>query len=140
MSAVINKDKSFLVRLYFYITPLFMALDYFWGYNFRTSALDAEPTYKNMYYGFCILCGLLMFIFPRYSAITGLIESSINAMLLILNIFLPYIRTLTELTDNVLEADFNALQESLTIDPIINLFITLCCITLVIRACIYRMS
>ncbi|MBN1806987.1 MAG: hypothetical protein JW837_17195 [Sedimentisphaerales bacterium] len=135
-----NNYKSFFVRWYFYITPLFMVLDYFWGYNFRISALDTEPAYKYLYYGFCILCGVLMYIFPTYSAIAALFESSINAMLLILNIYLPYVRTLTGLMDDVLEADFNALQESLTIDPVINLFIAVCCIVLTFRTSIYRIS
>lgn len=135
-----NDYRSSLARWYFYITPLFIVIDYLWGFNFRISALDSEPTYKYLYYGFCILCGVLIYIFPNYSAIAGLFESSINIMLLILNIYLPYIRTITELMDNALEADFNALYESLTIDPVINLFISVSCIVLTFRASIDRIS
>ena len=141
MSEVNNKDyKSSFVRWYFYITPLFILLDYFWGFNIRISALDSEPTYKYLYYGLCILCGLLMYIFPNYSAITGLLESSINIMLLILILILPYARMITTITEDALGADFKALQESFSVDSIINIFLEILCITITLRTSVDRMS
>ena len=132
--------RNSFARWYFYITPLFILLDYFLGLNVRVAALDAAPTYKNLYYGFCVLCGVCMFIIPQYSEIVALFESSINFVMLVLNIYLPYIRTITELTDDVLGADFKALEESLTVDPIINLIIVVSCITLTLRKSIDRIS
>lgn len=132
--------KNSLVRWYFYITPLFIVLDYFWGFNFRISALDSEPLYKNLYYGLCILCGVLIYIIPRASALIGFVESLINLAMLLLIIFLPYMRIITTVTEDPLNADFKALQESFSVDSIINLFIVIFCITITLRTSINRMS
>jgi len=125
--------KNSAARWYFYITPLFILLDYFFGINVRVSALETMPLYKNLYYGFCILCGICMYIIPRYSAVVALFESSINIMMLVLSIFLPYIRTITALMDDVLGADFTALEESLKVQPMVNLFIVGSCLILTFR-------
>jgi hypothetical protein len=125
--------KNSFARWYFYITPLFILFDYIYGINIRISALETMPIYKNLYYGFCILCGICMYIIPRYSAVVALLESSINIMMLVLGIFLPYIRTITALTDDVLGADFGALAESLKIQPMANLFIVGSCLLLTFR-------
>ncbi len=120
-------------RWYFYITPLFILLDYILGINIRVSALETMPLYKNLYYGFCILCGICMYIIPRYSAVVALFESIINFMMLVLGIFLPYIRTITALMDDVLGADFTAMEESLKVQPMVNLFIVGSCLILTFR-------
>jgi len=125
--------KNSAARWYFYITPLFILLDYIYGLNIRISALETMPLYKNLYYGFCILCGICMFIIPRYSAVVALLESSINIMMLVLGIFLPYIRTITALMDDVLGADFKALEESFKVQPMVNLAIVGSCLILTFR-------
>lgn len=125
--------KNSFARWYFYITPLFILLDYILGINIRVSALETMPLYKNLYYGFCILCGICMYVIPRYSAVVALLESSINIMMLVLGIFLPYIQTITALMDDVLGADFTALEESLKVQPMLNLFIVGSCLILTFR-------
>ena len=125
--------KNSFARWYFYITPLFILLDYILGINIRVSALETMPTYKILYYGFCILCGICMYIIPRYSAVVALLESSINIMMLVLGVFLPYTQTITALMDDVLGADFTALEESLKVQPMVNLFIVGSCLILTFR-------
>ena len=125
--------KNSFARWYFYITPLFILLDYILGINIRVSALETMPLYKNLYYGFCILCGICTYVIPRYSAVVALLESSINIMMLVLGIFLPYIQTITALMDDVLGADFTALEESLKVQPMLNLFIVGSCLILTFR-------
>ncbi len=125
--------KNSAARWYFYITPGFILLDYTMGINVRISALDTMPFYKNLYYGFCILCGICMYIIPRYSAVVALLESSINIILLVLGIYLPYIRIVTALMDDALGADFTALQESFKVQPIVNLFIVSSCLILTLE-------
>jgi hypothetical protein len=125
--------KNSFARWYFYITPVFILLDYLLGINVRVSALETMPLYKNLYYGFCILCGVCMYIIPRYSAVVALFESSINIMMLVLGIFLPYIRIVTELMDDVLGADFTALEEAFKVQPMVNLFIVASCLILTFR-------
>jgi hypothetical protein len=125
--------KNSFAKWYFYITPLFILLDYIFGINVRVSALETMPLYKNLYYGFCILCGICMYIIPRYSAVVALFESTINIMMLVLGIYLPYIRTITTLMDDVLGVDFKALEELLKVQPMVNLFIVAFCLLLTFR-------
>lgn len=124
--------KNSIARWYFYITPLFILLDYFGGVNVRVSALDSEPLYKNLYYGFCILCGICMYIIPRYSAVVALFESLINFMMIVLGIFLPYVQNVLYV-DDILNADFKAMEESINIQPIVNLLIVGPCVILTFR-------
>jgi len=134
MPEAMNIDyRNSVARLYFYITPLFILLDYIFGINVRVSALEAMPIYKNLYYGFCILCGICMYIIPRYSAVVALFESTINFMMLVLSIYLPYIRTVTALMDDVLSTDFKVLEELLRAESMANLIIVASCIILTFR-------
>ncbi len=58
-------------RSYYLLTPAFILLDYAVGVNVRAAALDAMPLYKNLYYGFCILCGVVVFVWPLASAVVA---------------------------------------------------------------------
>ncbi len=124
--------RNSIARWYFYITPLFILLDYFGGVNVRVSALEAVPLYKNLYYGFCILCGICMYIVPRYSAVVTLFESIINFGMIIFSIFMPYIQNMIYAED-ILNADFKAMEASLNAQPIVNLLIVGSCVILTFR-------
>jgi len=113
-------SRHFIARWYYYITPLFILLDYIWGVNVRVNVLDSTPLYKNLYYGFCILCGVGMYIAPRYSAVVALFESTINFTMVVLGIFVPYVQNILYV-DDILSADFKAMEASLNIQPIVNL-------------------
>ncbi len=112
---------NFVPKLYYAITPVFILLDYFWGINIRVAVLDNYPLYKGLYYGFCILCGVIIFIVPRSSSIVTLIESIIVIMLTVLGVLLPYIQALTQAID-ILNTDFENIS---IVHPqyIINLFL-----------------
>jgi hypothetical protein len=113
-------NRYFIAKWYYYATPLFILLDYLLGINVRVSALDAMPFQKNAYYGFCILCGLCMYISPRYSPIVALLESAINYVLMILLLLRPYIICLLQ-EDIIGEGWQNV--EALTAQQITNLLI-----------------
>ena len=81
--------KHSITSLYYYITPLFVVFDYLGGINIRVAVLDSMPFYKNLYYGFCILCGIGMFALPRYTPLVALFESTINILLIVLAVFIP---------------------------------------------------
>ncbi len=114
--------RNSIARWYFYITPLFIFVDYFWGVSVRVSALDSWPLYKNLYYGFCILCGVCMYFVPRYSAVVTLFESIINFGMIVFSIFMPYIRNMIYAED-ILNADFKAMEEAINAQSIANLVI-----------------
>ena len=125
--------RNSFARWYFYITPLFILLDYFLGLNIRVSALDSVPVYKNLYYGFCVLCGIGVFIAPGYSTIVALFESTINFIMLIVGFFLQYMQTVTSLMDDVTGSDFKAVENSLTAESMTNFAIVGFCLILTFR-------
>ncbi|MFB0551963.1 MAG: hypothetical protein ACETWQ_01510 [Phycisphaerae bacterium] len=90
--------------------------------NVRVSALDSMPVYKNLYYGFCILCGVCMYFVPRYSAVVTLFESIINFGMIVFSIFMPYIKNMIYAED-ILNADFKAMEEAINAQSIVNLVI-----------------
>jgi len=114
--------RNSIARWYFYITPLFILLDYIWGVNVRVSALGSIPGYKNLYYVFCILCGVCMYFVPRYSAVVTLFESIINFGMIVFSIFMPYIQNMIYAED-ILNADFKSMEEAINTQSIVNLVI-----------------
>ncbi|MHC4727600.1 MAG: hypothetical protein ACYS17_10280 [Planctomycetota bacterium] len=129
MQKTTNIDlRNSFVKLYFYITPVFILIDYIFGINIRVAALDSAPTYKILYYGFCILCGVCIFIIPRYSAVVALFESTINIIMLVVGFFLQYMQTITGMMDDVIGTDFKAVENSLTFESITNFAIVGSCL------------
>lgn len=116
-----NHRKLSITGLYYYITPLFILLDYLFGINIRVTVLDSMPQYKFMYYGFCIVCGIGMYVLPRCTPIVALFESTLNILLVVLTVFLPYINMVSQF-DNILDADWQPMNV-FTTPHIINLIL-----------------
>ena len=100
---------NFVPKLYYAITPVFILLDYVWHINIRVAILDSEPLYKGLYYGFCIFCGVLVYIIPKCSAIVAFFESGIIFAMTVLGIFIPYARAISQM-DDVLNADIQTIS------------------------------
>lgn len=107
-------------RLYYLVTPAFIVLDYAVGVNVRVAVLDDLPQYKNLYYGFCILCGLAVWFLPQYSVVVALFESPVNLLITVLGMFLPYIENLQRLA--TLDGDWKA-AETFSVEGYTNLMI-----------------
>ncbi len=105
-----TRGRFSISSLYYYITPAFILLDYFGGINVRVAVLDGMPLYKNLYYGFCILCGVVVYILPWLSAAVALFESIIIIIMTVLGFFLPYVRLVSS-TDDILNTDLRAFGE-----------------------------
>ncbi len=86
-------------RLYYIVTPAFILLDYWGGISVRVAVLDNMPLYKNLYYGFCLLCGVAVYLLPQWSAVVALFESPVNLVITILGLVLPYVERLRQLED-----------------------------------------
>ncbi len=92
-----SSDSRYMVpKLYYYITPLFILLDYFGGISVRAAVLDSTPLYKNLYYGFCVLCAVGIYFRPGLSAVVALFESMIIVLMTVLSVFLPYVKYIME--------------------------------------------
>lgn len=86
-----NGWRSNWLQGYYFCTPLFMLADGLLGLDFRVSGLHA-PGYRYAYYGFCMLCALLLRFRPRLSPLVGMGESGINLAILMISIMLPILR------------------------------------------------
>ena len=101
--------RNFVPKLYYAITPVFILLDYVCHINVRVAILDSEPLYKGLYYGFCVLCGVLVYIIPGYSSIVAFFESGIILGMTILGIFIPYVRAISQM-DDILNTDIQTIS------------------------------
>ena len=104
-----SNRRNFIPKLYYAVTPIFILLDYFCGINVRVAVLDNAHFYKGLYYGFCILCGVIVFLLPKSSFFVALIESIILIMLSILGLLLPYAQIFSENFD-VMSSDFEKIS------------------------------
>jgi len=95
-------------QLYYLMTPAFILLDYAAGVNVRTAALDGMPLQKNLYYGFCAVCGIIVFVAPRASAVVAIFESIIILLITMLSMMRPIMENLARVAD--LEGDWKAAE------------------------------
>jgi hypothetical protein len=78
------------LRGYYAATPLFVLADFVFGANVRAVAFDTRPGLRSAYYVLCVACLGLSFARPAWSGAVALAESSLNLLLLVLAVFLPY--------------------------------------------------
>lgn len=105
-------------RFYYLVTPAFILLDYLAGINIRVAALDAMPGCKNLYYGFCVLCGVLVLVLPAASAVVAFVESTILLFLTVPEVFRPLAANLERFAD--LDADWQ-MTEAFPLEGMLNL-------------------
>ena len=84
------RDRFGWLRAYYAATPLFALADFVFGASVRAAAFDARPGLRSAYYGLCVACLALSFARPAWSSAVALAESSLNLLLLVLAVFLPY--------------------------------------------------
>jgi hypothetical protein len=87
------------LRAYYLGTPLFMLFDLLWGLNVRAVALEHLPAARYLYYAFCLACGVATLRWPGWTGPVGVAESSVNVLLLILGVFLPYFAAIRALAE-----------------------------------------
>ncbi|HYT31421.1 MAG TPA: hypothetical protein VEO37_02405 [Thermoanaerobaculia bacterium] len=75
---------------YYLATPLFALLDWIFGWNVRAAGLSGQPGLRSAYYAVCTGAGVITALRPSLSRFVGLVESSVNILLLILGVLLPY--------------------------------------------------
>ena len=84
---------------YYLVTPAFIVLDYAVDFNIRIAPLDATPRFKILYYGFCVVFGLVGFFRPWVSMVVAIFESSIIILLSLRSLLLPMMQVLIGASD-----------------------------------------
>jgi hypothetical protein len=77
-------------QAYYCLTPLFMILDYCFGYDVRVPLVAHVPYLKGAYYGGLIACGIAAAGVPRIAAPIALIESSWNFAMIVAGFYGAY--------------------------------------------------
>ena len=108
-------------KFYYYVTPLFILLDYFGGLSVRAAVFDSMPMYKNLYYGFCIFCAVIIYFRPQFTAVVTLFESIIIVLITVFSVFLPYVRFIMQ-ADDVLNENWD-IMNAFSIPRIVNLML-----------------
>ena len=73
---------------YYLATPLFLLIDLVWHAPLRVAFIQSDGM-RLAYYGFCFLCGLVMWQKPLFAPALGMLESAVNLLLIMLSILLP---------------------------------------------------
>ncbi len=77
------------VPWYYLATIGFALIDWFAGANVRAVGFEAHPELKTVYYLVATLCGVLLRLFPTWSAPVTLAESTINVTALMISVLSP---------------------------------------------------
>ena len=106
-----------LVAIYYWLTPAFWALDVFFGANFRTAAFEGHSGWKAAYYLFCLGCGVALWLRPAWTRLVGLTESSLNILVLILGVMVPYFQLIDRLAarEAVIDASPFTIEKALSL-------------------------
>lgn len=76
-------QKSILLS-YYGSTILFLLLDLVFHFSVRATFLDTSTGFRMLYYGFCMLCFLVMVWKPALTALIGAVESVLTLSALII--------------------------------------------------------
>ena len=96
-------QKTVILNIFYYLTPFFILIDYFFDFNIQISGLDQFGFYKKGYYLFCLICAFIIYKFEAYSLIIGFVESLINLFILFISFLLPYFRYASLIADGNIE-------------------------------------
>lgn len=106
-----------LVAIYYWLTPAFWALDVFFGTNVRTAAFEGYSGWKAVYYLFCLGCAVALWLRPVWTRLVGLTESSLNVLVLILGVMVPYFQLIDRLAarEAVIDASPFTIEKALSL-------------------------
>lgn len=115
----IGNQRKTLITTVYYLTPVFILLDYVFGFNVRVAGLENLGAYKYYYYVFCIICAVMIYQFEKYSLFVGFFESVVNLIILFIAFFMPYINYI-----DVLSGESTSGVQMYSLGMMINLMIS----------------
>jgi hypothetical protein len=98
-----DSQKKVILSIFYYLTPFFILIDYFFDFNIRITGLNQFGIYKNIYYLFCLSCAVIIYKYEGYSLVVGFVESLINLLILFIGFLLPYFRYASLIADGNIE-------------------------------------
>jgi hypothetical protein len=86
-----SRSSARLLMIYYLLTPLFAAMDYFAGFEFRAAGLDSAGQ-RAGYYVLCTTLGLTGYYLPWLRTPLALTESTLNIGILIIGTYLGFLQ------------------------------------------------
>lgn len=86
-----NTGARQLLTFYYLASPLFLLGHGLFGWSIRVQFLEGGG-WLWMYYGFCFAIGLAVRKWPRAGGLLGMLESSVNLLMLLLAVMVPVFR------------------------------------------------
>lgn len=80
-----------IIRYLYFLTPVYMILDYFFNFNIRISFLSNFPAYKLAYYLLCLFFSLIIYKFPLSKYYIAFTENMFNLAINIVGFLYPYL-------------------------------------------------
>ncbi|MBL0351106.1 MAG: hypothetical protein IPP68_12175 [Elusimicrobia bacterium] len=77
------------LRRYYAATPLFGVADLLFHVPLRVGPFIGAPWARTLYYSLCTAAAVVMYRWPRSSAVIGMVESSANIFILVLGVMMP---------------------------------------------------
>ena len=85
---------EYALAVLFLLAPLWALLDFGFDLNLKVSLLESSLSLRIGYYVVILALGVLMWRFPRIAPPLGVVESGIHVTLIVLSVFLPYVKLL----------------------------------------------
>ena len=79
------------LQIYYFTTPIFFILYYYFDINLRISIPGAEDYWIYLYYLICFIASFFIFKNIIAGALFALVESSINILFLLMSVFIPIV-------------------------------------------------
>ncbi len=76
-------------QYYYFASVGFLLIDWLAGANVRAVGFAAYPTLRMAYYVVCLLCGVVIRLWPAWSAPVTLVESTVNITALMISVLAP---------------------------------------------------
>ena len=92
--------SEWLFAAYYAGTILFVLLDYWLDFNIRLTFLDQWPGWRALYYGFCVVCFLLIWRHPAWSNLIAAGESLVTVSALIISMALKVLIVSDEMIED----------------------------------------
>jgi len=121
-----------VVKTYYFATPLFLILEFGFGFDLRVSSFIDDTAWRIVYYLFCFVCMGVILWRPAFTIGVGIVESSVNLIFLIVGAALRWMFPFTWITEDGNEV--LRLEDPVTIMEVMNFLL----VAIILILCFHR--
>lgn len=91
-------NSTVLIKIYYWLSPVFILVYAIWGSDIRISIPNTSPSVHYIYLAACFVLPGLLIKRPTIRALFALAESALNIFLLLYGVFLRYLEQIEALS------------------------------------------